>query len=453
MRRVLWTFTLTVSNRVKPWLMISVVVLTTACSTGGTSDKHYRRGLQLAGQNLSAEAMREYLLAIEADDNMEAVMKSASELGHLSMNQHDLSEAHTYFEQAWLLATEHNHRSQMVLAQRDLGRCYRAEGLTAEAMRCFVRADSLLRTFGADSLRVYVYPEYVSLLMGEGRVEEARQLVSLLTEDRHSGPACLVAGKFYAEQGQTDSATYYLRRCLETDNVNSRASAAMYLSEMAADDANWEQAYGYAVECAALVDSAKLLMQAEKASLISSLGGQLEVERENYRLYRVIAAITVIAIVLIALLVIFVRERLARLKRQQEEERQASVSRARTQQELLIESFRNTALYRKVLMDETVSAEQWEEIELLLNTKADGFVDKLTAFYPAIKAQEMQVCQLLKLEFTNQQIAAIQCKTQQAITNLRKRLYQKMFEKEGTADELNQFLRLFPQEKGAVKHL
>ena len=34
----------------------------------------------------------------------------------------------------------------------------------------------------------------------------------------------------------------------------------------------------------------------------------------------------------------------------------------------------------------------------------------------------------------------------QAITNLRKRLYQKIFAKEGSADDMNQFLRLFPQE-------
>ena len=58
----------------------------------------------------------------------------------------------------------------------------------------------------------------------------------------------------------------------------------------------------------------------------------------------------------------------------------------------------------------------------------------------------MQACQLLKLEFTNQQISNILCKTQQAITNLRKRLYQKIFAKEGSADDMNQFLRLFPQE-------
>ena len=83
-----------------------------------------------------------------------------------------------------------------------------------------------------------------------------------------------------------------------------------------------------------------------------------------------------------------------------------------------------------------------------VNTHADGFAEKLTAFYPAIKPQELQTCMLLKLEFTNQQIAAVLCKTQQAITNLRKRLFQKMFDKEGAADDLNQFLRLFPTKTG-----
>lgn len=417
-----------------------------ACSAGDTSEEHYRRGRMLAGQNRSAEAMREYLLAVDVADDTQAVMKAVSELGHLSLNQHNLSQARNYFEQSWRLAVAEEDLVQMVLAQRDLGRCCRVGRSTAESLLYFARADSLLTAAGADSLRVFVYPEYISLLLGDGRGDEARRLVRLLPDDRRSGPSCLVAGKFYAEQGRLDSAVYYFRRCLETDNVNSRASAAMYLSEIASEEADWERD-NYALECAALVDSAKLLMQAENANLVDSLSDQLEVERENYRLYRIIAFITLVAIVLVALSVFFVRERIARLKRQQEKERQASVSRARNRQEQLIETFRNTGLYRKVLVDESISSEQWEEIVQFLNAETDGFVDKLTTFYPAIKPQEMQVCQLLKLEFTNQQIATILCKTQQAIANLRKRLYQKMFEKEGTADELNQFLRLFPQEK------
>ena len=373
------------------------VLMLVACSAGDTSEEHYRRGRMLAGQNRSAEAMREYLLAVDVADDTQAVMKAVSELGHLSLNQHNLSQARNYFEQSWQLAVAEEDLVQMVLAQRDLGRCCRVARSTAESLLYFARADSLLTAAGADSLRVFVYPEYISLLLGEGRADEARRL---------------------------------------------------YLSEIASEEADWERAYNYALECAALVDSAKLLMQAENANLVDSLSDQLEVERENYRLYRIIAFITLVAIVLIALSVFFVRERIARLKRQQEKERQASVSRARNRQEQLIETFRNTGLYRKVLVDESISSEQWEEIVQFLNAETDGFVDKLTTFYPAIKPQEMQVCQLLKLEFTNQQIATILCKTQQAITNLRKRLYQKMFEKEGTADELNQFLRLFPQEKG-----
>ena len=187
-------------------------------------------------------------------------------------------------------------------------------------------------------------------------------------------------------------------------------------------------------------------MQQENANLISSLTNQLDVERENYHLYRVIAVIVVIVILLIAAGIIFIRERIAKLKWQQEEQRQARVNHARSQQEQLIETFRNTPLYRKILVEESISNEQWEELVQLLNSEANSFVNKLTALYPAIKPQEMQVCQLLKLEFTNQQIATILCRTQQAINNLRKRLYQKMFGKEGSADELNQFLRLFPQE-------
>ena len=63
------------------------VLMLVACSAGDTSEEHYRRGRMLAGQNRSAEAMREYLLAVDVADDTQAVMKAVSELGHLSLNQ------------------------------------------------------------------------------------------------------------------------------------------------------------------------------------------------------------------------------------------------------------------------------------------------------------------------------------------------------------------------------
>ena len=429
-------------------IIFVIVLFFVSCSTGDESQTRYQRGEILAEQNRVADAMREYLLSVEADDDAQYVVKALCELGRLSMDQHNIQQAHTYYEQALQMVSEQNDVTQKVLVLRDMGRLSRSEHQPEAALKCFEEADSLILSSSADSLKLYVYPEYISLLMRMNRADDARQLVFQLTKNYQSGPSCLVAGRFYLEIGITDSAEYFFQRCMETDNVNSRASAAMYLGELAGEANDWEQAYGYAQECAALVDSAKLQMQEENANLVSSLARQLDVERENYRLYRMMAVVVFAAIMLLAIVIVYVRSRIARLKQQQEKERQALVNRARSSQEQLVEQFRNTRLYRLILMDESINPEQWEEIMAYVNTHADGFAEKLTAFYPAIKPQELQTCMLLKLEFTNQQIAAVLCKTQQAITNLRKRLFQKMFDKEGAADDLNQFLRLFPTKTG-----
>lgn len=429
-------------------IIFVIVLFFVSCSTGDESQTRYQRGEILAEQNRVADAMREYLLSVEADDDAQYVVKALCELGRLSMDQHNIQQAHTYYEQALQMVSEQNDVTQKVLVLRDIGRLSRSEHQLEAALKCFKEADSLILSSSADSLKLYVYPEYISLLMRMNRADDARQLVFQLTKNYQSGPSCLVAGRFYLEIGITDSAEYFFQRCLETDNVNSRASAAMYLGELAGEANDWEQAYGYAQECAALVDSAKLQMQEENANLVSSLARQLDVERENYRLYRIMAVVVFAAIMLLVIVIVYVRSRIARLKQQQEKERQALVNRARSSQEQLVEQFRNTRLYRQILMDESINPEQWEEIMTYVNTHADGFAEKLTTFYPAIKPQELQTCMLLKLEFTNQQIAAVLCKTQQAITNLRKRLFQKMFDKEGAADDLNQFLRLFPTKTG-----
>lgn len=429
-------------------IIFVIVLFFVSCSTGDESQTRYQRGEILAEQNRVADAMREYLLSVEADDDAQYVVKALCELGRLSMDQHNIQQAHTYYKQALQMVFEQNDVTQKVLVLRDIGRLSRSEHQLEAALKCFEEADSLILLSAADSLKLYVYPEYISLLMRMNRADDARQLVFQLTKNYQSGPSCLVAGRFYLEIGITDSAEYFFQRCMETDNVNSRASAAMYLGELAGEANDWEQAYGYAQECAALVDSAKLQMQEENANLVSSLARQLDVERENYRLYRMMAVVVFAAIMLLVIVMVYVRSRIARLKQQQEKERQALVNRARSSQEQLVEQFRNTRLYRQILMDESIYPEQWEEIMAYVNTHADGFAEKLTAFYPAIKPQELQTCMLLKLEFTNQQIAAVLCKTQQAITNLRKRLFQKMFDKEGAADDLNQFLRLFPTKTG-----
>lgn len=414
------------------------------CSRRGAR-AHYEQAQAFADQQLTADAMRAYQQAIEAGDDKDYVALATNKLGHLYMKQGDMQKASDCFDKSYALAEQLGDTVQMVMSRRDAGRLVRATGNVDAALACFAKADELINQAGADSLRGYVYPEYISLLMQEGQVDQVRQLIGRLSVDCTSGPSCLVMARAYEALGITDSARFYFRRTMETNHVEARASAAMFLAELASEQQDWAEAYELSMECAVLVDSAKHQMQQENGHLIASLANQLSVERENRRLQLTVALVVLVAIVVVAALLFYVRRRIEHMKRAQEERQRQRRHEARSQQEMLVEEFRNTSLYRRLLADESIDYEGWDKIASFLDEHADHFTEQLLRLYPKMKPQEMQVCQLLKLELTNQQIANLLCRTQQAITNLRKRLFQKMFDREGTAEELNRFLRLFPQ--------
>ena len=427
-------------------LPIILTALLFACKSG-QDRAHYEAGTGYVEARQTAEAIREFQLATEGKDSRYAML-AHSRLGHLYMRQNDLTLAEAHFHKSYLLAQMLADTAQMVLSHRDEARLLRAKGNTAEARHRFAQADSLIQTAQADTLCTQVFPEWISLLIALGEDGEARQLLRRMPVDRRSGPACLVAGRLCLQLEQTDSARYYFEQCMATSHTEARASASMYLAEMAGDEEQWADAYAQAMECAVLVDSAKQQMQTENAHLIESLAGQLTVERQNRRLQLMIAVVVVLATVLVSALLFYVRRRIDQLKHEHEEQLRVRRREARTRQEQLSEQFRNTPLYRQLLESESIDDKQWHQIETFLDEHAGHFTARLLEIYPKMKLQEVQMCQLVKLELTNQQIAAILCRTQQAITNSRKRLFLKMFDREGTADELNRFIRLFPDEMG-----
>ena len=90
-----------------------------------------------------------------------------------------------------------------------------------------------------------------------------------------------------------------------------------------------------------------------------------------------------------------------------------------------------------------MSADAWTALQALLNEHANGFVNRLVVFYPKMKPAELRMCCLIRLGLGNLQISNVFHRTQQATTNARKRLFARMFDREGTAEELNQFLMSF----------
>lgn len=468
---------------------------------------YYLLGRVYSDMNLQADAMRSYIQAQEAgDEDSHWALLACSNLGHLYFQHGEHCKAMACFEKTMAMAKSQVDTSMMVFAYRDMARYHKAANNMDESHDCLKQAEALMIQSSAKPvLMEQVYPEYISLLVDMGQTSKARNLISQLaaidSDVSNNGALSLVIGRMYYLIGITDSAEIFLRRSMEGENVNARASAAMYLGEIEYAGGNYPEAYIYAMECAAMIDSATNMMQKENASLVDALSEQIAVERDNARLQMQVAVIIIIAILLIAVLVVYMKHRNNYLRRKAEKYKEAqqmmqrsskqfieeamrnieqknkelanakeqndqlnmqlltlsldqerhrlSIAReALSMQEQLTVAFRGTPLYKDFADSAdggaAVNDMHWTQLETFLNDNANGFVNQLRLFYPQIKNNEIHVCSLIKLEFSNAQAASILCRTPQAVTNLRKRLYYKMFNKEGTADELNNFIRMFP---------
>ena len=89
--------------------------------------------------------------------------------------------------------------------------------------------------------------------------------------------------------------------------------------------------------------------------------------------------------------------------------------------------------------DITITDDDWLALIEILNKTYPNFLSKLKDMYK-LKPIELRICILLKLHFKPAQIAQLVLRTKQSITATRKRLYSKIFQKEGSADDFDKFI-------------
>ncbi len=475
------------------------------------AEAHYLLGRVYMDMGLAAEAMKQMQMAAETGGaGDEFCILAIDNIGHLHLNNGNRAEALTSFRRAYDLAAGLQDSILMVYAMRDMARALRSLGETELAMNCLKRAEQLLTLHTPPSTNhlpqttlLSLYPEYISLAMQTGDRTTVERLFPTLRQHADQQPAngalLLAVGKIYVQLGRQDSAEWYLRRAMETENVQAHASAAQYMAELQYKEGQAPQAYKTALESLALTDSLRHRMATENRSLVASLQNQLDVERENARLHIRLILMVVASVVFLLLLYLFFRRRNNRLRQQAERYRQAQetlrrnseafmtatkqridelnrqiedarqrndelqerllqmekeqqeqeleqVRRQQSRQEQLTTAFRSSPLYQALepLANGTtfgmVTPEQWQEIAQLLDDHADHFTRRLYEYCPTLKASDLQLCYLLRLGFNNVQISNLCSRTQQASTNARKRLFKKIFNREGAADDLNRFI-------------
>ena len=91
------------------------------------------------------------------------------------------------------------------------------------------------------------------------------------------------------------------------------------------------------------------------------------------------------------------------------------------------------------LQQRMATGEEWQQVEQSLKTVYPGFTAQLQSLYP-MSDVEYHTCLLIKLRIPTKDIAAVLAREANTISSLRKRLYKKVFDREGGAKDWDDFI-------------
>lgn len=164
----------------------------------------------------------------------------------------------------------------------------------------------------------------------------------------------------------------------------------------------------------------------------------------NY-VYWLVVAVALVVIVAVANYVVYRRRRRQmQLQLQQirdvQQNRAPSVRQAaKSVEDTFFASDEYAALVRRMATGLLLKDADWQQVEHSLMTVYPGFTTQLQSLYP-MSDVEYRTCLLVKLRIPTKDIAAVLAREANTISSLRKRLYKKVFDREGGAKEWDDFI-------------
>lgn len=253
-----------------------------------------------------------------------------------------------------------------------------------------------------------------------------------------------------------DSVNYYIKKIEQYGEIYAKYSACCLKIESALkrkgnnrDMQTWNQLICYR-------DSVDKITKTEAVSKCQSLYDYTQREKENVRLkseneyHKLLLIILGLSAFLLVILfyVYYTKNKYAKEKQQRQMEELQHLLDKSTLQVLnnkkaltRIKESEIYALFKgKIRAGQNVTQEEWNKLDKAVN---DYFIDFKLKLYRICKLSDLeyQICLLLKMELSLADIAVLVHREPSTITMSRKRLYKKLFQKEGKAEELDVFIR------------
>lgn len=398
---------------------------------------------------------------ITADDNLRLWGITHAQIGYVMLYQGNYAAAIDHYKISYRVDSLRNDVEGMIFDLRDLGLTYStAEQLDSaifyshKALQLALKkkmpqmatsarsslADIYLETHyqNVDSVAKYIYP----------------MINDVEPEDR-SGVYC-VAMKYYMLRNMPDSVNYYIEKIEKYGEVYAKCDAYRIKLEMMLEqkaDKNklkvWRQFLNYS-------DSIEKITKTEAVSKCQSLydytqrvkeNTRLKSENEYHKLLLIILGLSAFLLVIL-FYVYYTKNKYAKEKQQRQMEELQHLLDKSTLQVLnnkkALTRIKESEIYAlflgKIRAGQNVTQEEWDKLDKAVN---DYFIDFKLKLYRICKLSDLeyQICLLLKIELSLADIAVLVHREPSALTMSRKRLFKKMFKKEGKAEELDSFIR------------
>lgn len=279
----------------------------------------------------------------------------------------------------------------------------------------------------ADGLEIYYYYKGI-FLQKTGKLKEAedmfRKELSSAKDWRNKSAALRGLSMVFGQTGNTDSLKLYADKSFQ-------ARDSLYRTNLAKD----------IIRTQAIYDYTHFRLQAEK-----------ERHHALASLYVAIILGVILCILLLIIYIVAIRFRHYR-ERTQIVEQQLHGRLSELEQQLTIKEIKEV---EKEISDSPLvnsfhliaqspkknpSLEEWRQLRSLLRDRLPAFWNKLQESEPPLRIEEIDVCLLIRLKFPVKEIANLTGMSIQAISNVRRRLLQRVFhQSEGGSKEFDRLI-------------
>lgn len=288
--------------------------------------------------------------------------------------------------------------------------------------------------------------ELSSIYMQLGDYKNVRRILSYNKEAYDSW------ADYYVCEGQTDSAKLYYGKVIKTiDNVYKKEYAYYKLAEFARSENKPFDELQFLRSSNRYKDSILEHTKTTEVKRIEALYNTEKIKAERDRLaaenliqiYLNISLLSMLGIAAMSFFIIYKRAKHRKQKLINQEKRVAYLKEINKPAEP--EKIENLPLCNDVKNKASKSEfklleRDWERFQSEMNSLYPNFVIRLRALYPQITDIELTVCCLVKLGIRNTDMANILSHRTNSISNIRKRLYEKIHSGTGSARQLDEFI-------------